>query len=71
MSAVSIMEPMIAIATIDARHIPDSARRIATFSLFDWMVVTRAGRIRRIEVFDPADAERALTRFAELSASLP
>jgi 2-methylcitrate dehydratase PrpD len=44
MSAVSIMEPMIAIATIDARHIPDSARRIATFSLFDWMVVTRAGR---------------------------
>jgi 2-methylcitrate dehydratase PrpD len=38
------MEPIIAIAMIDRRHIPDSARRIATFSLFDWMVVARAGR---------------------------
>jgi 2-methylcitrate dehydratase PrpD len=44
MSTASIMEPMIAIAMIDRRHIPDSARRIATFSLFDWMVVARAGR---------------------------
>jgi 2-methylcitrate dehydratase PrpD len=44
MSTASIMEPIIAIAMIDRRHIPDSARRIATFSLFDWMVVARAGR---------------------------
>jgi 2-methylcitrate dehydratase PrpD len=44
MSAFSIMEPLNAMAAIDARHIPESARRIATFSLFDWMVVARAGR---------------------------
>jgi len=44
MGAVSMMDQMIAIAMIDPRQIPDSARRIATFSLFDWMVVARAGR---------------------------
>jgi 2-methylcitrate dehydratase PrpD len=44
MSAFSIMEPLLAIAAIDVRQIPDSARRMATFSLFDWMVVARAGR---------------------------
>jgi 2-methylcitrate dehydratase PrpD len=44
MSAFSIMEPLIAIAAIEGRQIPASARRMATFSLFDWMVVARAGR---------------------------
>jgi 2-methylcitrate dehydratase PrpD len=44
MRTASVMEKMVVIATIDRRHIPDSARRIAAFSLFDWMVVARAGR---------------------------
>jgi 2-methylcitrate dehydratase PrpD len=44
MSGFSIMEPLIAIAAIEGRQIPASARRMATFSLFDWMVVARAGR---------------------------
>src|SRR5262245_65157019 len=44
MSSFSIMEPLIALAAIDVRQIPASARRMATFSLFDWMVVARAGR---------------------------
>jgi 2-methylcitrate dehydratase PrpD len=38
------MQRLIALAMLPADAIPDSARRIARFSLFDWMVVGRAGR---------------------------
>jgi hypothetical protein len=38
------MEHLIALARLPAGRLPSSARRIARFSLFDWMVVGRAGR---------------------------
>jgi 2-methylcitrate dehydratase PrpD len=75
MSAASIMEPMIAIASIDARDIPDSARRIATFSLFDWMVVTRAGRnepVSRIVLsFVAEEGGKAVASVAGTSVRVP
>src|SRR5262249_44839178 len=43
MSADS-MEHLIALAALPATGIPASARQMARCSLFDWMVVARAGR---------------------------
>lgn len=40
---MSAMDRMLAIAALPREAIPQSARRFAVFSLFDWMVVARAG----------------------------
>jgi 2-methylcitrate dehydratase PrpD len=43
MNTRSSIELMMAIAALDGKTIPKAARQFATLSLFDWMVVARAG----------------------------
>jgi 2-methylcitrate dehydratase PrpD len=43
MSLADSMTGLLAIAAVDADRIPSRVRRLATLSLFDWLVVARAG----------------------------
>jgi len=75
MAGGTAMDRMIEIASCDAPRIPDEARRMARFSLFDWLSVARAGigepvsRIVRELVAE--EGGKPVATVAGLSAKLP